>query len=102
MRRGEGLTLFKLIYNVLIVVVSVFILFRGFMVDDEDLRQPVRTAGYTDVGIIDKTRVFSWTAGCDSGEAVAADIKAKNAKGEVVDLIVCRGWPFKGATVRYP
>ena len=91
----------KYLINILMVVVfSVTATGCGACVDDKDVVRAVEKQGYSEVSIKDKSIFFVSWSGCSDSDAAKYDAKAKNPKGDSVDIIVCAGWPFKGVTVR--
>jgi hypothetical protein len=98
---GSPDTMFKSIMGIVILIfVGLAIGGRGCQVDDAQAHRALKAAGYSDVRITDRSNWFVSWGGCSDSDAVQWDAVAKNARGESVNVIVCAGWPFKGATVR--
>lgn len=72
----------------------------GACVDDGKVRKAVEKQGYSDVKIKDKSVTAIGWRGCSDSDSAAYKMRAKNPKGQEVDIIVCAGWPFKGVTIR--
>ena len=75
---------------------------RGFLIDTHDAIRAVETSGYTEPRVIEETRFFPGLFGCSESDAAGFTVRAKNPQGNPVTVMVCIGWPFKGATVRIP
>jgi hypothetical protein len=82
------------------MVLAVSLCSCGVLVDDDKVKGAVEKQGYSDVVLGEKSVVFVGWAGCSDSDSAAYKVRAKNVKGDTVDLIVCAGWPFKGITVR--
>lgn len=108
-----------------LIAVLIGALVRGHMPDSAEAERALDTAGYTQVTLGDRYNYFPSLEGCSGSDATAieaaacrpADAKCKNDVTEWhtclrsgnagctmpsnrVNVIVCIGWPFKGATVR--
>lgn len=83
-------------------VVVVFMIFRGFFVEDRTGIHAAENVGFTDVRLKDSKHVAVGFRGCDVHDAAGFELTAKNALEKPAHLIVCCGWPFKGCTVRTP
>lgn len=95
-------------YELILAILTVFSLLLaltlsgcGSCVDDNSVKRAVEKQGYSEVKIKDKHIFMVGYHGCDSNsDAAAYEMKAVNAKGDRVALVVCAGWPFKGVTIR--
>lgn len=86
-----------------IIGVLVFIAggcFGGAFVSDDVAIKALRTQGYSNIKIVEKNWFLPGLTGCDSRDAVQFKVKAKNPVGNNVEVLVCSGWLFKGATIR--
>lgn len=72
----------------------------GTLVPESEAVNALQTQGYADVKITHKGIYFMRLRGCGTGDAAKFDATATNARGQKVNVYVCVGWPFKGATVR--
>lgn len=84
----------------LAVVGLIFGLSVGYMVSEADTIRATVKQGYQDIQIKERHNFFADYHGCGNDDDVAFEARAKNPKGEEVDIIICAGWPFKGVTVR--
>lgn len=75
---------------------------RGVFVDEADAMRAIEAHGYTDPSIVSSGWFAVGWRGCDEKDAAVFDVQATNAQGNRVGVLVCMGWPFKGATVRVP
>lgn len=89
-------------YIVVIVLVTVIFGARGACVLKSDAIEAAENMGFTEAEVLDKNIWFMGFRGCSGGDAAMFELKAKNPAGKVVNINVCIGWPFKGATVRSP
>ena len=85
-------------------VVSAALIFsgRGCNVTDSEAINAMEVNGFTHVKVVRKIWFLPGFAGCSTHDAVAFTVTAINVKGDKVNMLVCSGWPFKGATVRTP
>lgn len=95
---GTGLGLVILVLIIALVAVAAFS--RGFIVDENVAVRALETQGFSNIEITGKNWVVPFLVGCDKNDAVRFTARAKNSLGKTVDVMVCAGWPFKGATVR--
>lgn len=56
--------------------------------------------GYTDIQITDHAWLLIRFRGCDGKDAARFTATAKNPRGQEVEVYVCTGLVFKGATIR--
>ena len=73
---------------------------RGVFADENAARESLKKQGYSKVRIIDKSFFMVGLRGCDEKDAAKFTVKAVNPAGILVEVYVCTGWPFKGATIR--
>lgn len=83
-----------------LVFIFIFAIFRGGFVDPEEAVRALEIQGYSNVQIMDSKWLLVGFRGCETTDATRFDMSAKNPAGKPVNLFVCVGWPFKGATVR--
>lgn len=86
--------------KVVVLMLALMLAACGLLVDDSDATRAVTNMGFTNPVVIDKDVVAVEWAGCSEEDAAAYTIAATNPRGVRVSLLVCVGWPFKGATVR--
>lgn len=77
-----------------------FAIFQGVWVDEAIANRTLERMGFSDAEIIKTERYFVALRGCSGGDAAKFTVKAKNPVGKEVELYVCAGGLFKGATVR--
>lgn len=103
-RRLKAKSWFSAIFTALFfisVFVSVLLLCqRGNCADEESAIRAAENFGFSEVKVIEKSIWFIGLRGCSGGDAALFELRAKNPAGRVVNVGVCLGWPFKGATMR--
>jgi hypothetical protein len=72
----------------------------GCLVEEEQAIQAMTNFGFTDVKVESRFIFFVQWQGCSKSDAVGFHVNGMNAQGKRIKMIVCVGWPFKGATVR--
>ncbi len=101
MRSSDGLYgLVVLLFVAVFIVLFTLALIRGVFVGENAAIRALETQGYSEVRIVDKDIWFVGMRGCGDEDAAKFDAVAINPAGNEVDVFVCVGWPFKGATVR--
>ena len=93
-----------------IVIIALFLLIvgsimffglcRGILVDESVATKALEKQGYTEIEIINHDWFLIGFRGCDKNDAAKITAIAKNPIGQEVEVFVCCGWPFKGATIR--
>jgi hypothetical protein len=93
---------FPIIMGVILFIVLILglIFLPMAYLDNGVALRAAETSGYTDARVLDSHYFFSSMYGCSKGDDAAFDVAAKNPQGKPVQIVVCAGWPFKGATVR--
>lgn len=93
-------------FLVLLVVVAISIgalfvfVMPGVFIDEDVAIRTLETQGFSDVRITGKRIFFVGIGGCGKGDDARFSAVATNPIGKEVEVFVCAGWPFKGATVR--
>jgi hypothetical protein len=90
----------KRIMVVIILVAMATMAGCGFMVDKNQAIRAATNLGFTDVKIEDRAIFFLEWRGCSKSDDAGFTVTGKNSQGQRVTILVCVGWPFKGATVR--
>jgi hypothetical protein len=72
----------------------------GFLADEEQAVRAVTNLGFTEVSVQSRKVLFLEWRGCSKSDDAGFVVTGKNPQGRTVTLLVCVGWPFKGATVR--
>jgi hypothetical protein len=62
--------------------------------------QLLQRSGYSDIHLESKSGVLVQVRGCSDTDVVLYKFSASNPRDEPVQVQVCQGWPFKGATIR--
>ena len=97
----KGISITEMLITITIVLVIAFIVSpAGMWVPEKTAITALETQGFSRVKIIDrKWFMVSWR-GCSKGDDVRFDASALNPAGKEIQISVCSGWFFKGATVR--
>lgn len=91
----------KDVFSVGLVIAALFLVFfRGAFVDKAEAVKALETQGYSNVQITSEAWLLVGVRGCAEQDAAKFSARATNPAGRQVELFVCVGWPFKGATVR--
>lgn len=72
----------------------------GFMADEDQAVRAATNLGFTEVKVESRAVFFLEWRGCSKSDDAGFTVTGKNPQGQRVKLLVCVGWPFKGATVR--
>lgn len=83
------------------ILISLLSFGAGLFADSELALRTAAGVGVQGAIIVDEHRFFPGLQGCSEEDAAAFDIVGVNASGDPVELTVCVGWPFKGATPRF-
>lgn len=105
MKRENGFTLIELMIIVAIVSIVAALLLKGFpgaFVKNEKAIRALEANGFFKIEIIDHSWFLVGYRGCDKSDVARFTAKATNPAGKEVQLYVCTGWIFKGATIRTP
>jgi len=87
---------------VVALIIGVATLGRGIFVGENVAVEALEKSGYSDVQITSSGWFFVGMRGCSEKDAAKFVATATNVNGDrVEDIIICSGWPFKGATVRF-
>ena len=91
-------------FIVFYLVISVLALIayggRGSCADSKQAIRAMENMGFSEVEVIDKSIWFVGFRGCSSHDGALFTARGINPAGKEVEVSVCVGWPFKGATVR--
>lgn len=88
------------IFVIFLILLLIFMVFRGLFVGGDIAVKAAETQGFTDVRVIDHAWCCVGLRGCGSKDAARFIVRAVNPAGKEVEFYVCVGWPFKGATIR--
>ena len=89
-----------MIGNIIVLLFVALIACRGSCVDDSIAYRSMDKQGYTDVKVTNHSFFMVGLRGCSYHDAAKFNVKAKNPAGKVVNVYVCTGFIFKGATIR--
>jgi len=98
--KNKGFTLIELLNTVAIIIIIFLVFFRGIFVDPNIAKRSLEIQGYKNVQVTNKAVFFIEFRGCGDDDASKISLSAKNPANQDVDIDVCVGWPFKGATIR--
>lgn len=99
LRNQKGFTLLELI-NVIVICIVLLAFFRGILVDESIATRALEKRGYEDVQVLKKDWFLVGVRGCEGTDAAKFVVRATNPAKKTVEVNVCVGWPFKGATLR--
>lgn len=80
--------------------IMILALSSGTMVDEKIAIETLEKQGFSNVTILEKQWFLVGWRGCANGDAAKFIASAINPRNQTVELYVCIGWPFKGATIR--
>lgn len=87
--------------TLLVTVVLVGLLFfAGLFIQESTAQSALEKQGFTDTRIIEKQWFMVGMRGCDRSDVAKFTVRVVNPAQKAVELFVCVGWPFKGATIR--
>ena len=90
--------------SILFLVLGVLFLFmgscRGALCSSSGAVNTLETLGFTNIRLQDHVYVAIGLRGCSAQDAARFDFLATNSAGKEVNVSVCTGLIFKGATVR--
>ncbi|MDP3778616.1 MAG: hypothetical protein Q8R30_01030 [bacterium] len=89
----------KAVMTVLTIGAIVVALFSGLFIGEQIAIRALENQGFANVRIVDKQWFLVGMRGCGR-DAAKFTARAVNPAQREVDIFVCVGWPFKGATVR--
>lgn len=99
-KKVKGFTLLDVLIAVVVAAILFLGLFRGAFADSRVAMRALETQGYSNVQITNHQWFLVGFRGCDEKDAAKFSATAMNPVGRQVELFVCTGWIFKGATVR--
>jgi len=85
---------------VFVVVLVILAALPGYFMDDSRAVGLLEKQGFSDIKLKSKDWLFVSVFGCGSDDNVKFTFDATNPVGKQVQVEVCVGWPFKGATLR--
>ncbi|MBI2625345.1 MAG: hypothetical protein HYW70_03360 [Candidatus Nealsonbacteria bacterium] len=85
---------------VTITIILAFGTLPGLFADEQKAIDILEKQGFSNIKIVNKDWVFVALVGCGQGDAAMFTAQATNPIGKNVEIKVCVGWPFKGATIR--
>lgn len=91
---------FGVAVTVFVVALLALEIFGGIFVGNDIAEETMKNNGFSDIKIIEKQWFFVGFRGCAGGDNAKFIVKAINSRNQPVELYVCAGWPFKGATIR--
>jgi len=95
----EALATIGVYVAVVAVIVGIFQL-PGLFVDQSVAVKALENQGFSNITIIEKDWLFVGFKGCDASDSARFPVIATNPLGKRVEVMVCSGWLFKGATIR--
>lgn len=89
-----------IIYGIVVVVICTFAFCRGIFVNEKVAQHTLEIQGFEVLDIIDHDWFLVALRGCGEDDAAKFTAKVVNPRGDTVEICVCTGWIFKGATIR--
>ena len=89
-----------IIFGIIVLIVVGFSTAAGIFVNESVAVEALQKQGFTDINITKKDWFLVGFKGCGDDDSVKFTAAAKNPRNETVEIYVCSGWLFKGATVR--
>ena len=90
----------KLFIALIVLGIITVGIMRGSFVKEDVAVRSLEIQGYSNIQITSKDWLAPSLRGCGRGDAVRFVAEATNPVGKMVEVYVCAGWPFKGATIR--
>lgn len=90
----------SIIVSIIFMVIALGVSFRGIFADETVAKKSLEKQEYSKILVIDKSFFLVGLRGCDEKDAAKFTVRAVNPVGKKVEIYVCTGWPFKGATIR--
>jgi hypothetical protein len=90
----------KRLMVVVVLMILVSVIGCGFMSDEDQAIRAATNLGFTEVKVESRVVFFLRWRGCSESDDAGFTVIGKNPRGQRVKLLVCVGWPFKGATIR--
>ena len=100
MKSRKGTTIIEVLTLIFFLVMVFFGIFRGIFASEDLAIRALEKRGYSNIQITDHKWFCVGLRGADTQDAAMFEATATNPVGEEVEVYVCRGWPFKGGTVR--
>ena len=94
------LDLIETVVFLIAIVIVAITMCRGVLVDESKAVRALEAQGFSDIEITDKAWFIVGLRGCSEHDAVKFMATATNPVGKKVEVYVCSGWIFKGATIR--
>jgi hypothetical protein len=94
---AKGVAVFLLLAFLGLVI---FFSVSGSFIDSSEAVRALETQGYSDVNVTESHWFAVVFRGCSNSDSAMFEATAANPAGKTVNVFVCIGWPFKGATVR--
>lgn len=91
---------FALIFIALVLFFGAIFGGCGYLANEDTARSLVERQGFSDVRYEGRAVFFITLRGCSDDDVALFHYRAVNPTGQTVDVDVCQGFPFKGATIR--
>ena len=98
--RSAGFIDIELITTIVVVIVVLFSICRGVLVEENVAIRAAETQGYSNVKVLNHTWFLVGLRGCGSHDAARFTIQATDPAGKDIECYVCSGWILKRATIR--
>lgn len=98
-KMDRGFPWHEIVICFLVVVLIMVGVFGGLFVGQSVAVKALENQGFSNIRITDKQWFLVGMRGCGS-DSVKFTAHAVNPAHREVEIFVCVGWPFKGATVR--
>lgn len=91
----------EFIYIALLIISGIFLSSLGSCVDESRALNAMKSSGWTDLRLVDRTNFLAPFAGCGGEDAAAFQYSGKNPAGTISTTTVCCGIWLKGCTIRF-
>lgn len=88
------------VLSLIAIVIVILSLFTGIFVDKAIAVRALEKQGYSDIRITNKDWFMVGLRGCSGHDAAKFTASVVNPAGKEVEVFVCTGFIFKGATIR--
>jgi hypothetical protein len=85
---------------VIIALALTWAFLAGSLASQSNAENALRTQGFDHIHLVSRNNIAVELFGCGKEDVAKFNFTAQNVRGRTVNVSVCEGWPFKGATIR--